>query len=59
MGCSQPRPRFAIQTETMRPWVRGRDTSRRFDELSRFIEDGYATTHPGDAYVIYEREVEE
>lgn len=53
------RPRFIIQTETMRPWVRGRDTSRRFDELSRFIEDGYATAHLGDGYVIYEREVGE
>ena len=48
-----------MQMETMRPWVRGRDTSRRFDELSRFIKDGCATTHPGDGYVIYEREVEE
>jgi len=40
-------------------WLRGRDTSRRFDELSRLIEDGHATAHLGDGYVIYEREVGE
>lgn len=53
------RPRFIVQTETMRPWVSGHDTSRRFDELSRFVEDGYAAAYEGDGYVVYEREVEE
>jgi hypothetical protein len=48
-------PRYIIQVETMRPWVSGDDTERRFRALDAFIASNYEEAHAGFGYRVYER----
>ena len=47
-------PRFIIRVETMRPWVSGEDTEKRFVDLDRFVAANYEEAHAGFGYRIYE-----
>ncbi len=48
-------PRFIIEVQKHKPWVSGIDTTRKFPELSKFLNDHYSVVHEGDGYIIYER----
>jgi len=47
-------PRYVIQVETMRPWVTGEDTDRRFVELDRLLAARYHKASAGFGYRVLE-----
>ena len=50
------RPRFVIEVPGAdKPWVRGKDTTRDFNKLRRFLEANYSEVVNRNGYVIYER----
>lgn len=50
------RPRFLIEVTTEdKPWVAGRDTTRRFEALEAFMRDRYTVAIEGNGFRIYER----
>jgi len=50
------RPRYVIEIPGEdKPWVRGKDTTRDFNKLRRFLETNYAEVVKRNGYVIYER----
>lgn len=50
------RPRFVIEVPGAdKPWVRGKDTTRDFNKLRRFLATNYAEVVNRNGYVIYER----
>ncbi|MBD3349411.1 MAG: hypothetical protein GF400_09495 [Candidatus Eisenbacteria bacterium] len=51
----EARPRFIVRVETMRPWVSGEDTVRRYSALDRFIASEYRVARSGIGYTIHER----
>jgi len=48
-------PRYIIQVETMRPWISGEDTERRFRALDELVASNYTEAHAGFGYRVYER----
>lgn len=48
-------PRFVIDVESGRAWVFGEDTSVRFPELERILQEGYVAVFHGDGYRILAR----
>jgi hypothetical protein len=56
MELSDARPRFLIEMTTDdKPWVSGRDTTRRFEALEAFIRGGYTVAVEGKGFRIHER----
>ena len=49
------RPRFIIESQVVRPRVRGRNTAREFFALETFVQNHYTRVRRGDGYSIYER----
>jgi len=49
------RPRVVIEIQTLKPWVRGRDTTREFLELRQFLDGDYFVDFIGDGFVIHLR----
>lgn len=49
------RPRFIIESQVVRPRVRGRDTARSFFALETFLQNHYTQVRRGDGYSIFER----
>jgi hypothetical protein len=49
------RPRFVVQVETEKPWVRGDGTTREFPELQAFLDANYRTATQGAGWRILER----
>jgi hypothetical protein len=58
-GLEASPPRFVIRVETMRPWVSGEDTEKRFLALDRFVATNYEEAHSGFGYRVYERRQKE
>lgn len=52
-------PRFVVEVHADRPWPSGIGASRRFEELRRLLETGYARAGGGPGYRIYERLAED
>jgi len=50
------RPRYVIEVPgEEKPWVRGKDATRDFNKLRRFLETNYSVVVKRNGYVIYER----
>lgn len=49
-------PRFVVEVPgDDKPWVRGKDTTRDFNKLRRFLEERYQVVADRLGYVVYER----
>lgn len=46
-------PRFIVKIRAKMPW--GEDTTNKFPELQKYLQDNYAVAHAGKYYQIYER----
>ncbi len=51
-------PRFIVEITRDKPWVQGRDTTKQFPELARYLHEHYHMTKCGEGYAIYERNPE-
>lgn len=49
-------PRFVIQIQNHKPWVRGVGTTRRFRELESLLAERYRVALAGDGYAVHERD---
>lgn len=50
------RPRFVVEVDAPdKPYVRGKDTTRDFNKLRRFLAENYRVVERRNGYVIYER----
>ena len=49
------RPRVVIEVHTLKPWVRGADTTREFPELREFLDRDYLVDFVGDGFLIHLR----
>ncbi len=50
------RPRFVVEVPgDEKPWVRGKDTTRDFNKLRRFLEANYVLRVSRNGYVVYQR----
>lgn len=48
-------PRFMIQVLLEKPWLRGTDTTKKFDELWEILKENYRIALIGTGFFIYER----
>ncbi|MFH1386570.1 MAG: glycosyltransferase family 39 protein [bacterium] len=48
------KPRYIIEIFTEKPWVWGKDTTLKFNELREYIKDNYMITTYGEGWCIYE-----
>jgi hypothetical protein len=52
----EARPRYVIEVPGEdKPWVKGRDTTRDFNKLRRFLESNYVEAGVRNGYVVYTR----
>lgn len=51
----QSRPRFIVEvTDEQKPWVKGDDTTREFEELRQFLGMSYRVASEGEGYRVHE-----